>query len=225
MAETLLADFTGGDVAALARAGYVGFVRYLDFLPNSKVITKAEYDLILQLGKVIILNWENLADDMRRGAGVGAVHAFEANRQANALGHPMDRPIFYSADWDAQPSDYDAVEAYLRAAGGAGGSLISGLRPAGIYGKRALMEEMIRRGAAWPGGWEPVAWSDGIISPMATLYQRLTPTIWPADGSIDEDIVVNDAVDYGQHPFVGQGPAANTPTFKKKATHHASQHR
>lgn len=142
----------------------VGVCRYLDYLPNGKVINGSELAQILSLNKVVLFNWENGATDMRGGANIGAAHGREANRQLDALGIPKDVPIIYSADWDVQGNEYAAVEAYLRAAGAQG-------RPAGVYGKNDMVHQMLTRGAATIG-WVTLAWQyHQPVSPLAHLYQ------------------------------------------------------
>lgn len=148
----------------LAGTPIVGVCRYLDYLPNGKVINRSELNQILSLGKTVLFNWENGATDMRGGANTGAAHGKEANRQLDAMGIPKNVPIIYSADWDVQGNEYAAVEAYLRAASAQG-------RPAGVYGKNDMVHQMMSRGAAVIG-WVTLAWQYGqAVSPLAHLYQ------------------------------------------------------
>lgn len=176
----------------LAGQGLEGVVRYLDFLPNGKVLSIAERDQIFSLGIPILLNWENGATDMRGGASVGATHGKEANRQADTLGWPKDRPIVYSADWDVQPGEYNAVEAYLRAASAQG-------RPAGFYGGIGPLDAMVSRGAtAW--AWQTLAWSHGKVSPNAMLYQD---GVNSPNGTDHNKVMKSDWGQY--HPNMNQG--------------------
>jgi hypothetical protein len=209
----LLADFESANLEALKEAGYSGIIRYLAFLPNPKVIMASEYNQAAALGLTLTLTWEQGASDGLGGADTGAAHGTEANRQADLLGHPMDRPIFYSFDFDVQPNQYDVCEQYLRAAGGPTGT--AAMRPAAAYGPQAFLVEMIIRKACWvniegQGGWDPSSWLFGkMIDTRMVMFQRLTPTEWRNGGQfgdIDEDVVVNDATDYGQYPYPAPQP-------------------
>ncbi len=68
-------------------------------------------------------------------------------------------------DYDAQPADYDAIESYLKAAG----EEIPGY-VAGVYGSYTVIEEMAGRGAAGHL-WQTYAWSRGLKSQAANVYQ------------------------------------------------------
>lgn len=148
----------------LQGAPIMGVCRYLDYLPNSKVVQAAELKYIMGCGKVVLFNWENGAQDMLKGEPEGSAHAFEANRQLDSLGIGSEYPIIYSADWDAQPSQYAAIASYLDAAAKQG-------RPVGIYGKNAMVHWMLANGHATIG-WVTLAWLSGqTVSPLAHLFQ------------------------------------------------------
>src|ERR1700738_2847853 len=141
-----------------------GVCRYLDYLPNSKVISASELAYILRCGKVVLFNWENGAVDMRQGASAGKAHGLQANRILDSLGIGVNIPIVYSADWDAQPNEYEAIQAYLDAAHTQG-------RPPGIYGKNAMVHYMLSNSHAVIG-WTTLAWLYGQkVSPLTHLFQ------------------------------------------------------
>lgn len=149
----------------LMGAPIVGICRYLDYLPNPKVIGSAELTYIEKCGKVVLFNWENGAQDMLGGAITGQEHGQEANRQLDTLGIPRTIPIIYSADWDAQPSQYPVIASYLDNALKFG-------RPVGIYGKNAMVHWMLQNGHA-TFGWVTLAWLYGYpVSPLAHLFQN-----------------------------------------------------
>jgi hypothetical protein len=141
--------------------------RYLSWLPNGKVIQKAEYDFLINLGIAVVLNWEYYADDMIRGSNHyadGQVHAREAERQRKAMGAPA-APIYFSADFDAQPSHQAAINSYLD-----GVASVIGRERTGIYASYYVIERTLSAGKAlW--GWQTYAWSYGNVSPKAHILQ------------------------------------------------------
>jgi hypothetical protein len=141
--------------------------RYLSWLPNGKVIDKAEYDFLMSIGVAVVLNWEYYAEDMIRGANHyadGQTHAREAERQRKALGAPAC-PIYFSADFDAQPSHQAAINSYLD-----GVASVIGRDRVGIYASYYTVERTLTAGKAqW--AWQTYAWSYGNVSPRAHLYQ------------------------------------------------------
>lgn len=150
----------------LENTNIVGVCRYLDFLPNGKVISASELAYIFKNGKKVLYNWENGATDMRGGSVTGSVHGKEANRQLDLLQRPHNICIVYSADWDVQPSEYPAIAAYLDAA-----RVFHNGRPVGIYGKNAMVHYMLQNGHA-DIGWVTIAWLYGQpVSPLAHLFQ------------------------------------------------------
>jgi len=154
--------------ASFLRSNGVQFVcRYLSWLPNGKVIQKAEYDFLMGLGIAVVLNWEYYADDMIRGANHyadGQVHAREAERQRKAMGAPA-APIYFSADFDAQPRHQGAINSYLD-----GVASVIGRDRVGIYASYYVVERTLAAGkATW--AWQTYAWSYGNVSSRAHLYQ------------------------------------------------------
>lgn len=204
MAETLVADWSWArpHLPTLRAAGYVGAIRYLSHDRSGKTLTRAELDEIHRAGLSVRLNWEQRGTEPAQGAPAGRADGAEAARQAAALGAPAGLPIYYSVDYDMQPGEYDACEAYLRAAREASG------RPVGIYGSLALVDAMLDRGAA-SLGWQTVAWSYGRVSQKAHIYQRITTTTsWPNNGTIDENVILRpDGADWWPGGRVGPGPA------------------
>jgi hypothetical protein len=64
-----------------------------------------------------------------------------------------DRPIYFSADWDVQPSEYASVDAALR-----GSASVIGVGRVGIYGSYDMIAHCVAAGTAtW--FWQTYAWS------------------------------------------------------------------
>lgn len=200
-------DYAGGRPggAAIWAAGYRFVVRYLTpggtGLPG-KLLTQAEYADLLAHGIAIVCNWETTATRMRGGAAAGQADAQSALAVMNSLGHPADRPVYFSADWDATPADQVPIDAYLNAAAAVlGGSRV------GVYGGYYVVKRCLDNGTArW--AWQTGAWSPSApasekpdlhqIDPRAHIYQRVNSTATVAGVACD----VNEALqaDFGQNP-------------------------
>lgn len=193
MSGALLIDFAWSkpSPAAIKAAGYTGVLRYLSHDP-SKDITTAELTALRGAGLSVGLVWETTANAAAGGIRQAVADAAAANTQADALGWPKDRPIYYATDFDATPEQVTAYYAALTAAPG---------RPVGCYGGIRVVDAMLAAQHC-VFGWQTVAWSAGEVSDHAHIYQRSAPTrprITGTDaGSYDEDVALKD--DWGQCP-------------------------
>ena len=163
--------------------------RYLSWLPNDKVIDRAEYQNLLSQGVSVVLNWEYYAEDAIRGANHyadGQVQATEAERQRKALGAPAC-PIYFSADFDATPSQQTAINSWLD-----GVASVIGRDRTGVYGSYYVVKRSIEAGKAkW--GWQTYAWSGGNIYSGAHIYQYNNGII---GGQVDQNRSLQD--NFGQ---------------------------
>jgi hypothetical protein len=150
----------------LYSAGYRFAARYL--VPPGyawKRLTSEEAEAITAAGMQIISVFETTANRPAGGAASGHADGAAAVREASAIGQTPGTAIYFTVDYDAQPGDYDEIEAYLSAAT----AQIPGYHP-GIYGSYAVVEEMARRRAC-RHFWQTYAWSSGKKSEKANLYQ------------------------------------------------------
>ena len=186
--------------AAIAAAGY-GFVcRYLtDGGPDlpDKLVTAAEYDDLQAQGIAIVVTWETTPTRMLGGYSAGSDDALIADQTALALGHPGDRPVYFSCDFDAAPTDQAAIDSYLT-----GVADVISLDRTGVYGSYYVVQRCFdNKTAGW--AWQTSAWSGGQREPRAHLYQRTgTVTV----GGVNCD--VNEALqaDFGQYPITTISP-------------------
>jgi hypothetical protein len=147
--------------------GYRFVSRYLSWLPNGKVIDKAELSQLLAKGFHVALNWEFDAQDQLGGAVAGNQHATEAVKQAKALGYPAGCTIYFSADFDTSEAQQATVNAYMTAAGKvvhAAGYRI------GIYGGYYVVKRAFDAGVT-DDGWQTYAWSAGQWDDRAAIRQ------------------------------------------------------
>lgn len=160
MAEILWADYSWArpDVGK-----YEGVMRYLDADRGTRPdLTGAEVNDLHQQGKPIGLIWQADKGGAGEGKQRGADDAQRANREADKLGAPDTAAIFYTVDSGSlSPEDVAPYFAGVRGVPG---------RPVGIYGSARIIEWAHSVGIPWR--WQTLAWSSGVISEHAHLYQR-----------------------------------------------------
>ncbi|MDG0792760.1 DUF1906 domain-containing protein [Cohnella ginsengisoli] len=157
---------TAAQAKSFASAGYAFAARYL--VPPSygwKRMTADEAKLITAAGMRIVSVYETTANRAASGADAGRDDGLAANAEALAVGQPKGTVIYFAVDYDAQSKDFDAIEAYLKAAA----KQIAGYET-GVYGSYAVVEEMAKRGAC-AHFWQTYAWSRGKRSDKANIFQ------------------------------------------------------
>jgi hypothetical protein len=185
-------------VAALKAAGVSGVTRYLSWLPNPKVITKAELGRLIEGGISVVLNWEYSARDWLAGGAAGKLHATEAVQQAKALGYPAGHAIIGSCDFDMTAAEWgSACRAYAIA-------FATGIRAAGyvagVYGPWDVLARCRALGGFaifWQAGMS-TAWSgsrNGLRWPGAHLRQLRGDTIGGVSVDVNEVLIAS----YGQY--------------------------
>ncbi|MEJ8546684.1 DUF1906 domain-containing protein [Brevibacillus borstelensis] len=150
----------------MSEAGMKFVCRYL--VPASmawKRLTRSEAELITAAGLKIISVFQRGKNDAAGGAVNGTRDGKAAFQEAKLIGQPEGTAIYFAVDYDAPPKDYDAIEAYLKAAE----KELPGYF-VGVYGSYAVVEEMSRRGAC-SHFWQTYAWSNKRLSAAANLYQ------------------------------------------------------
>jgi hypothetical protein len=145
--------------------GFTFVCRYLDWLPNEKVLSLDEFQGLRASGIGVVLNWEDTAERVLGGYAAGQQDGTEARRQAGMLG-AWPTVIYFSADFDVTASQQPALNAYLQGAATA----LGGSEFIGVYGgywavKRALDAEVCAF------AWQTYAWSNGMWDARAQLRQ------------------------------------------------------
>ena len=201
-------DYAGGrpNPAALVAHGYTFACRYLSpggpALPG-KLLTVEEYTALTGAGVAVVANWETDATRMLGGFAAGVSDAAAATATLIQVGHPLDRPVYFSADFDATPGDQVAIDAYL-----GGVASVLGLARTGVYGGYWVVKRCLDNGTAvW--AWQATAWSGGQVDSRAHMLQHVAAVI--IDG-VECD--VNEALrpDYGQHPSIQSRPGRKDHT-------------
>lgn len=182
--------------AEIVKAGFRFVVRYVGDPGSKPDLTMTEAELIRGAGLDLCLVHQKSGGDAKGGAAAGKAHALALGPQLASLRWPSNRPVYFAADWDVQPSEYLAVDAYFRAVAG-----VRGVGATGAYGHYALIEHLFdKRLIAY--GWQTSSWSNSQWSARAQLRQTVHNTTF-AGQLVD----VNEAyaADYGQeHPPGGE---------------------
>lgn len=170
--------------------------RYLSYDP-SKNITPKEADELRGGGISIVLVWETTANRALSGFAGGQSDAMEARIQANTVGFPNNRPIFFAIDFDASESQQAAINEYFR-----GVANILGVSRTGVYGgywpvKRLFDASLVKY------GWQTYAWSGGMWEQRAKLRQYSNDHTVAGVGCDYNNTI--DA-DFGQDNFAGPTP-------------------
>lgn len=203
-------DYAGGRPggAAIAAAGYRFVCRYLSDggpgLPG-KLLTPWEADDLRANNIEIVSNWETSAEEMLNGFPAGVTDAAAALATATACGMPANRPIYFSADFDATPAQQEPVNAYLRGAG-----TVLGPENVGIYGGYWTVSRALDAGVArW--GWQAQAWSGGNRDPRINILQDNSAG-YASVGGVECDINESLTADYGQWSLGGDMQLTDTIT-------------
>jgi hypothetical protein len=186
--------------SSLKAQGFAFAARYLSWNTSGKNISAGEAHSLEQAGLDVVLVWEDGASDALDGYAKGVQEAQAAEAQAVAAGMPAGRPIYFACDFDAQPSQEGAIEAYFD-----GVASVIGRGRTGVYGGYGLVDRLFNAGkVTW--AWQTYAWSNGNWDARAQLRQIENGI---EGGSCDKDEAV--AADFGQWG-AAPPPAPKPPT-------------
>jgi hypothetical protein len=192
--------------AAVRDAGYRFVVRYLSSggrnLPGKQLLPEEAEDYRAHCVE-IVSNFESYADRMKEGHPAGVEDARAALDHVLRCGGRADRPIYFSADWDATEWEQAAIDDYLR-----GAAEIIGAEWVGIYGGYWPVKRALDNGTArW--AWQAQAWSGGNVDPRIHLLQRNNDG-YASVGGVECDINEAHAADYGQWSITGEDSLMGT---------------
>lgn len=159
------ARITAAQAARLRENGVSFVCRYIGPESWGKTISRDEVQILHDAGLSILLCFETSAARMRGGARAGAEDGYTARQAAEELGCPSGTVIFFAADWDVQPGELPACEAYLKTAG-----YNTEQYGVGCYGGERVTSAMSERGACYYF-WQCVAWSTNQFLPVADVRQ------------------------------------------------------
>lgn len=150
--------------AALKEANCAVVFRYTTWSGWAKSLTPGEADELHAAGIPIVANFESTADRMKGGAAAGRADALEARGHLGDDHLPTDLKVWFSADWDVQPSEVPLVLAYLNAAA----DVLGGVQKVGLYGGLRAVRAAADAGFSI---WQTIAWSGGVWDPRAVARQ------------------------------------------------------
>lgn len=164
-----------------ANQGHTFVGRYLADKNSWKRLTPTEAQIINDAGMYIISFMERYSNRVAEGACSGTEDGKLGLQYAKEVLQPEGTPIYFCVDYDAQSCDYDAIEAYLRAAD----NEIIGYE-LGVYGSYTVVKEMYERGVCKKIA-QTVAWSRGKRYENANFYQaQIDVTVNSVGIDIDE---------------------------------------
>lgn len=191
-------SFTHPNPATIKRAGYRGVLRYVT--GKGKAITASEVAALHKAGLSILLVFESTAGRATQGFKAGVTDRKAAEKAAKALGYPKACPIFYAVDSDVRPAQ---VAEYFR-------GILSlnkvGLNHVGVYGSAHIVE-------AYPSlyTWQTSAWSNGVVSNHAAVYQRQHSTVDHPIAGTDENVILRSLPTWAPKAATPPAPVQPTP--------------
>src|SRR5206468_10286454 len=137
-------------------------------------------------GLYIVSFMERYANRASEGANAGTQDGILALQYAKDVQQPEGSTIYFAVDYAAPSSDFDAIEAYMRAAD----SQIIGYE-LGVYGSYSVVKAMYERGVT-KKLMQTYAWSGGLKYDPINIYQYQNDIVVNGIG-VDLDESNNDA--------------------------------
>lgn len=113
----------------------------------------------------IVSVFETYANRAASGYAAGVLDIRVAKQEAELIGQPAFSTIYFAVDYDAQTKDYPAIARYFE-----GLNSEKGIYNVGIYGSYSIINEIERLKLA-SHYWQTYAWSKGMKSKYANLFQ------------------------------------------------------
>jgi hypothetical protein len=173
-------SFARPGIANIKAAGYDFVGRYLTSFPLKR-IEAAEVSQMKANGLALVLLFEDDSINALLGYNQGTADAQEALQQANAIGFPGDRPVYFTVDFDATTAArQDSVDQYLR-----GAASVIGANRVGVYGGYYVVQRALNNGtAAW--AWQTRGFSGGgLIDSRIHIYQKSIQSAFNGNADID----------------------------------------
>lgn len=210
MPQTLLIDtaWTKPSAAAVKAAGYKGVIGYISHDDTGKDLEPEDAQKYLDAGLSVGLVFETTANRAAYGLVAGTEDCRYAEDEARKRGYPAGCVIFYAVDFDAVPRRvlpyFKGVKATAKRYGW------------GPYGSARVIAKVDKK-LHPTATWQTVAWSGGVLSKRADLYQRATRTHTirgVAKTSFDEDVLIRNVPLWtaGDKP----GPDPHSPAEKQR---------
>lgn len=183
------ADQLMAPVANMFRRDGNGFVaRYL--VPTGwKRLTKSEAKIISLAGLQIVSVFETTDNRALGGYEAGREDGVTASQLAADIGQPDGSCIYFAVDFAPADSDMETVMAYIRGANEASPNYATG-----VYGSYDVIEAAVQAGVC-SHYWQTLAWSRGLKSDHANIYQNDTGS--DGNGIQQNGILIDEDESYG----------------------------
>lgn len=163
------AKITPAIAKSLKSSGYKFVCRYL--VPDSPILrwkrlVSDEVKALTDEGMFVVSVFETTANRPKEGFVAGTIDGKKAAFEAALINQPRGSTIYFAVDYDASASDYHLIESYLQAA-----KVELPDYKIGVYGGYRVIEEMAKRKAC-DCFWQTYAWSSGLLSKHANIYQN-----------------------------------------------------
>ena len=183
---------------AVVDAGLSFVCRYVSVPDAGKNISATELSDMDAQGVGVVLVFEGVgagrATRALAGRDAGWTDAVSARAQADSVGFPASRPIYFAVDFDVTPGQYATVDAYLQ-----GVADVLGAGSVGVYGSHRYVMHAFDGGLV-SYGWAADAWG-GQLDDRAHLVQRVGAfSVAGVPCDVDEAL----RPDYGQHNYQPQ---------------------
>jgi hypothetical protein len=142
---------------------------------------------------------------MLSGESAGKIDAAWSRDQAAAAGITDLECVYFACDFDIQPGQYAAADAYLQ-----GAASVLGVSKVGTYGGYAWVTHCRAAGLA-AFLWQTGAWSYTLVANGINIYQHIG-TVYVSGVPCDYSTVYK--TDYGQHPRAVAPPVTPPPPVK-----------
>lgn len=195
----------------LRQAGVRTVGRYLGSPESWKTLTDKEVQSVSAAGLSLFSIWET--NPTNRGyfsSEKGLQDAANAAFYARSIGQPRESAIYFTVDYDAQPSDMNAIETYFREVR----DRLDDYK-IGAYGSFAVIERLHRKRLA-DFYWQTYAWSHGKLAGGAHLYQYRNNS-WLAGIAVDLNRVLKPIGDWRPGGTEEAEPAFEQPPAQKNA--------
>jgi len=211
MTDPLAADYAWRhpDPTAIRTAGYSAVIRYVSQDPT-KDLTLDEAVALQRAGLGIGLVYETTAQRAYGSTIAGAADGAAMAARLRQLNAPAGTPALVNVgDWAVASNQVSAVEAYYAAYRDTLGAWVAG---AGGYGTAAIITYLANRypdDLWWQNAIDDLGQPGDVVSPHASLYQRVRPTLTIAGAAGDYD---ENAYGFGPRPVIGWwAPGAAQP--------------
>jgi hypothetical protein len=151
-------------ISSIKSAGYRFAARYYSH-DSTKDLSSSEASSLIAAGMSVMGVFEDGATNALGGYNQGVSDAKLALQEANGVGEPSSRPIYFAIDFDASGYGLGSIESYFD-----GVASVIGLNRVGAYGGYYAVHGLFNANKI-KYGWQTSAWSGGAWDARAQVRQ------------------------------------------------------